>query len=557
MDDLVALFADDEEACNDVSQTVPKSNPKRNSQPAPVEERIGMRLVPRMPEDEMYNVLFLQSNFHSAAQLGAYTTSQLQTFMDNEPSENGGSLQLVTAGVVLHTSPSRVSANGNAIATMTVGNLRTGPIVTVLVCGNALHQQWKKVSLGVVVALTDPWWCRRGTQHLAKKKQRRADVTTITVSVREAEQLQILGTAKDYGRCQEESCAHWVNTRHGRFCAKHAKQHRQQHTSTTTISSSATRKTNNIFEQRRQKRAAACIHAPAHLQNSRLQQQRPLANPYATNRAAPSQNSLLRPSTTASRPSRRPDPRQVTPHPQRTFVRLSLVASHQPKPQKRLNTTTTVVDDGQWNGSVRVPTPRCFGSSWTTATNTRMTTSATSSTFAAVVPSITAEGMRQQQRALAAQLCHRKANASRVTKKKKSKGEAAAKSPPKKDASFADAFGPAETSGNIVEAQSVFCTEADAEHYVQWRQRATELEEREEKQKKKEESSMIRTTWHCCDCERTVAHPRGCLRLGHRVKRQRILPKSSIGLDVAAERQKRKDLILGEGLEWSRRPWEK
>ena len=147
----------------------------------------------------------------------------------------GGKSNLATMGVLFSNSGSKVSpSTGRAYSIFQLGDLSTGPAVTVFLFGDAYSRHTGSGSYagraGSVVAVLAP----------TILPPKRGGTTSVSLSVNSADQIVHVGTAQDYGVCAgmvrtrregrfvDARCTKFVDRRCGQFCQAHRRQGLQQ-----------------------------------------------------------------------------------------------------------------------------------------------------------------------------------------------------------------------------------------------------------------------------------------------------------------------------------------
>lgn len=256
MDDLLALLDEPDEIMEDntFSSQPERPNPQRrrddkqDASPSQtqllaltVDDRIGIRMLNRkMSGLELMN-LITDHPYHSPAQLSAYSLANLNKLLTDpaavlDAATVCGKTELVTAGLVFSNSGTRLASSGNAYCVLTIGNLTTGPTVSVLLFGSSYGKHCRSCHPGKVVALINP--------RLIPSKAGRNDSTAVTFAVNEEDQLIVVADARDYGCCKAmtraknengqwvdngKQCKNFVDNRVSDYCQVHRKQVRPKH----------------------------------------------------------------------------------------------------------------------------------------------------------------------------------------------------------------------------------------------------------------------------------------------------------------------------------------
>ena len=539
--------------------------------------------------DELTTLIDDGYPFHSTAQLASYSLHHWNAHLLQEPTAivnaatvTGHTVPFSTVGIVFTTSGSRVSQNtGNAFLSCTIGTLTTGPVITVLLFGHAVRAHCRTtVQPGTVVAVLQPKLLPQKENNSSSK-----DPTTVCFSISDESQLRRVGKATDYGRCcgtawskhngksSSRPCTQWIDVRNGKYCRLHNKQ--SSSTGTTRKKPPSTQ--HPLLALRHQQQRRKVVPPPRtatqderkRASNSLLHPQTAAAAAAAASRTVSTTATPRNTKTTMSNPyaAKKTTRARVTPAAPTTAKRRRVTEDFL-QPRKKDKTTSTRqkklnIDHsaGGFDGSVRIPQPMLFSSSGAARAAPLATTICPSEPAHERVSRIQAQQQRLAQQLRQARPQQTTTAAAMQKKKKTAHRQQLTRRTSEDDAdAFADAFGgTSETpASTIIQAQSQFMSQADAEAYVQWQQRATVLEQKEERmaqqQQKERRAKKIQTNWHCCDCEKSFGAqpPQACLRQNHKVKRTRVLPKTTT---VAEQRQKQSSeeggLVLGGGLEWS------
>ena len=141
---------------------------------------------------------------------------------------NGGKTNAATMGVLFHNSGSKTSSgSGRAYSIFELGDLSTGPCVSIYLFGDAYSKHTGHASRigrsGSVLAILAP--------NILPPRQ--GGDTSITLSVNNPDQIVHIGSAQDYGVCvgtkrvrrdgkfTELRCQKFVDKRLGQYCASH------------------------------------------------------------------------------------------------------------------------------------------------------------------------------------------------------------------------------------------------------------------------------------------------------------------------------------------------
>jgi Primase zinc finger len=243
MDDLLALL-DEAEESDLASEAETRSNQKSRTRhlrqteqfALSAEERTGIRMINLHISGRNLMSLMSDHPYHSPSQLCAYSLGNLNRLLAVPSATIGsssvtGKTELVTVGIVFSNSGSRLSTAGNAFCALTLGNLTTGPAVSLLLFGECYGKRCRSCTPGKVVLIVNP--------RLIPPKSNGNDRTSITFSVSDASDLRTVADARDFGICKAltraknevgqwvangKPCQNYVDKRLGEYCAQHRKQ---------------------------------------------------------------------------------------------------------------------------------------------------------------------------------------------------------------------------------------------------------------------------------------------------------------------------------------------
>jgi hypothetical protein len=188
---------------------------------------------------EMVDIVSSMS-FHSTASLANMSKAELSALIV-KPSANddaAGKSNMATMGIVFTNSGTRISKNGRGFCVFTVGDLHTGPTVSVFLFGDAYSTHTKQVKAGDVIAVL-------ASNILPSQNGRE---TRISLSVNDSDQMVNVGKAMDYGLCsmvekkkvkynnafhsgvmeQDVRCKNYVDLRCTTYCKLHMKKAKDQ-----------------------------------------------------------------------------------------------------------------------------------------------------------------------------------------------------------------------------------------------------------------------------------------------------------------------------------------
>lgn len=265
MDDLLALFEQEDSIVD--PQTLNNDEENENFQilsSAPdiqrqtiqetlatsIDTRVGIRMINRrISGSEMMDIISAHP-YLSTPTLAAMSLKDLNQKVLLQPAAGPlipanvcGKSNIVTVGIVFSNSGPRKSSNGNSFCVLTIGNLATGPAVSILLFGTAYNQYVKSAALGKVILIAQPRLIPPRQENNSSK-----DSTSISFSVSEERQLLLVADARDFGICHARTrgrdqqsgswvddakrCHHYIDTRCGIYCKLHQKQANQTSGST-------------------------------------------------------------------------------------------------------------------------------------------------------------------------------------------------------------------------------------------------------------------------------------------------------------------------------------
>eukprot|EP00557_Chaetoceros_sp_GSL56_P011112 CAMPEP_0176480900 /NCGR_PEP_ID=MMETSP0200_2-20121128/2527_1 /TAXON_ID=947934 /ORGANISM="Chaetoceros sp., Strain GSL56" /LENGTH=720 /DNA_ID=CAMNT_0017877057 /DNA_START=214 /DNA_END=2376 /DNA_ORIENTATION=+ len=199
--------------------------------------------------------------FHTTTILASMNKIQLSDLITH-PSNNSeddspsGRTCMATMGIVFSNSGTRISKNGRAFSIVTIGDLHTGPTVSIFLFGNAYSKFSTKIQVGCVIAVL-------GSSIMSG---RNGGETRISLSINEINQVMLVGKAMDYGICngvdirknnssfgeregtRTVKCKNYVDLRLGCFCKYHQKQQVKNHGSSLATASKIKSKSMTLMQ---------------------------------------------------------------------------------------------------------------------------------------------------------------------------------------------------------------------------------------------------------------------------------------------------------------------
>jgi hypothetical protein len=541
--------------------------------PSGVENAVDAKLSIRMLNRKIGSIdlmdLLSTSPYHSPSALVSMTTGQLnQILQDPSPVADianlTGRANLLTIGIVFTNTGTRISKTGRAFSIIEIGNLVTGPIVTVFLFGDVYGKYNNSCLPGMVIGLIDPSFVPHNPNHSAKDN-------VISFSVSDQRQFLLVATARDFGLCKgvikfkrqdgrltECACKQHVDTRNGPFCDKHRSQGQLSH-----FSSKKNEKT--FLQKLKEDLPLKTTDHSMILQNTIISHtckevNQIVKNPFL-NKAPKSMIKGQKVLTRIESPPRK-NPYIRVKSSVKESTALSLQGNQGVKarnflkqPQKSLSNRRAVNHSGVsgLNGSVIVPKANpIFAASNTPSVRQSIP-------LFAVDRKGIEEEILERQRHLHSTISSRSkpSHLSTIIAPKSREGAKPQSS----------------VLGNLVDidiqkvlsAKSRFEVEVMADAYALSRNKLVELEKAEEREGKKFPcnaktdttlTTKVRREWICVTCSRTSGiEPKMCRRLGHAVKCQRSIEESKTLTEQRLQLQGKAvedgGIRLGAGVEWT------
>jgi rubrerythrin len=244
-----------------------------------VDERVGFRISKRLVSSLDLLEMLSTHPYHSPAALSAMSLKQLNALLTDpaqvlDKATVCGKTQLLTVGLVFSNTGTRLSsASGKAFTIVTMGTLRTGPCVSLLLFGSAYGKFCKRLLPGQAVAILCP--------RVVPPKEGYAGDTCLSFSLNDERQIVVLGTAEDFALCQAKirgknesghwvaearRCRNFVDTTVCLYCQSHRKLANVK--SSVRGSSSATVSSSTRMDGLRQE-AGFSAHSTSHVKNLR------------------------------------------------------------------------------------------------------------------------------------------------------------------------------------------------------------------------------------------------------------------------------------------------
>ena len=225
-----SLRSDDQKAPEDEEST------RRASLSSNVDQRVGFRITKRLVSSSDLLDMLSSHPFHTAASLAAMSLKQLNTLLVDpacvlDKATVAGKTNLMTSGIVFSNTGTRIASSGSGFTIVTIGSLRTGPSVSVMLFGSVYGKFCKKLVPGTAIAVLYP--------RIVPPKGDYSGDTSITLSLNDERQLVLLGTSQDFGFCKAKirgkdergmwvaearRCRNYVDTSVCEYCRSHRSQ---------------------------------------------------------------------------------------------------------------------------------------------------------------------------------------------------------------------------------------------------------------------------------------------------------------------------------------------
>ena len=201
---------------------------------ASIDDRLDIRMTNRLVSSNDLLELITDYDYHSPSVLSAMTLKRLNSLLQ-EPSQiidpatvAGKTESLVTVGIVFSNTGTRISNKGGAFCILTIGNLNSGPCLTILLFGDAYGKYCVSCKPGKVIAVMAPKLLPANRGDTGGNGRSRDADRTVSFSVYNAGQLKIVANARDYTTCKESGCKHYVDRRNSEYCDNHRRQLKQK-----------------------------------------------------------------------------------------------------------------------------------------------------------------------------------------------------------------------------------------------------------------------------------------------------------------------------------------
>lgn len=190
-----------------------------------------IRIVDRKISKVDLSELVAHFSFSTTAVLASMSNQKLSSILlpNSNYTTMSGRTCAATMGIIFKNSKTRISkTSGRAFTILTIGDLQTGPSVTMMLFGQAYAKFTTTLRPGHVVAFVG--------MTLMPMRDNYGKETRISFSVNDVDQVVLVGKSLDYGICagrvvvssgEGRSCNKYVDLRSGKYCPNHANQGRR------------------------------------------------------------------------------------------------------------------------------------------------------------------------------------------------------------------------------------------------------------------------------------------------------------------------------------------
>ena len=239
---------------NNNNSSSSNGNNKNNNAHATIDPFTKIRIVNRQISKLDLVDIFSPFDFHTTATLSSMSnqtfssilisSSILSTSTSSSPS---GRTNAATMGIIFKNSKTQISKKtSRAFCILTIGDLHTGPTISILLFGSAYSKFVTIIQSGYVVAFVG--------MNLLPMRENVGGETRVSFSVNDVEQVYVVGKALDYGICaghtkggtgsagglqgsyygdkkEMKRCRNYVDLRISKYCQYHLRQqhHQPQH----------------------------------------------------------------------------------------------------------------------------------------------------------------------------------------------------------------------------------------------------------------------------------------------------------------------------------------
>ena len=214
-----------------LSKNGARSSSSSSTSAGSVDPLTKIRIVSRQTSKCELVDKFAPFQFHTTAALANMSNSQKSSFItvpSNKTNGNdvAGKTNMATMGIVMENPSARTSKNGRGFGIFTLGDLNTGPTVSVFLFGHAHSKFATKIKRGAVIAVIGSTLMPPSSKSNGK--------TRISLSVNDEQQVICVGRAMDYAVCTGKyfrnkqdmpvRCSQYLDTRMGTLCQYHQRQ---------------------------------------------------------------------------------------------------------------------------------------------------------------------------------------------------------------------------------------------------------------------------------------------------------------------------------------------
>ena len=189
---------------------------------APIDDRLGIRMMNRLVSSNDLSELMNDYTYFSPSVLSAMTLKRLNSLLQ-DPSQiidsttvSGKTESLISVGIVFSNSGTRISSKGGAFCVLTIGNMNSGPCLTIFLFGEAYGKYCCSCKPGKVISLITP--------KLLPANRGDGSSKGVSFSVYNVDQFKIVANARDFAICKTEGCKNHVDKRVSEFCEHHRRQ---------------------------------------------------------------------------------------------------------------------------------------------------------------------------------------------------------------------------------------------------------------------------------------------------------------------------------------------
>ena len=228
------------------------NNNNNNNQSSTICPLTRIRIINRQTSKVDIVDILAPYTFHPTGILSSMTKQALSSIVipnSNNMDTLSGKTIAATMGIVFKNSGTCISKkNGRAFTILNIGDLHTGPTISIMMFGEAYSNFVTRIKSGNVVAFVG--------MNLLPMKDNYGKETRMTLSVCDVDQVIFVGTAMDYGICagqinsksgnnsggyqpyhnqqrlhngKKKRCKNYIDLRISKFCQYHIRQQTQSH----------------------------------------------------------------------------------------------------------------------------------------------------------------------------------------------------------------------------------------------------------------------------------------------------------------------------------------